>query len=71
MIIGTDYGRYEYQPYRSEYGIGEETCWRWLRTGKCSYLPEERDGCFRPDELGLVDTFAVQILHKQQIVSVV
>ncbi|HMW49755.1 MAG TPA: exodeoxyribonuclease III, partial [Cellvibrionaceae bacterium] len=38
-------------------GIGEENRKRWLKTGKCSFLPEERVWLNRLIEWGLVDTF--------------
>ncbi|MBO1110285.1 exodeoxyribonuclease III, partial [Plesiomonas shigelloides] len=38
-------------------GIGEENCKRWLRTGKCSFLPEERECMDTVLQWCLVDTF--------------
>lgn len=49
-------------------GIGEENRKRWLRTGKCSFLPEEREWMERLMSWGLLIPSAMRI-RKQQIVS--
>ncbi len=38
-------------------GIGEQNAKRWLRTGKCSFLPEEREWLSRVMSLGFHDTY--------------
>jgi len=44
-------------------GIGADNAKRWLKTGKCSFLPEERQWLNTLSNWGLVDTF--RHLHPQ------
>lgn len=51
-------------PLDKDIGIGEENRKRWLRTGKCCFLPEERSWLQRLENFGLIDTFEND--HKEQ-----
>jgi len=44
-------------PIDLDIGIGTDNAKRWLRTGKCSFLPEEREWMSRLKRWGLEDTF--------------
>ncbi len=50
-------GDYNIAPLDLDIGIGEDNAKRWLRTGKTSFLPEEREWFERLVALGLHDGF--------------
>lgn len=50
-------------------GIGEHNAKRWLRTGKCSFLPEERDWFNTMLSWGLEDTYRSVHPEKDDIFS--
>lgn len=44
-------------PLDSDIGIGDDNAKRWLKTGKCSFLPEEREWLQKLYDWGLYDTY--------------
>ena len=50
-------GDFNIGPEAEDVGIGEQNEKRWLRTGKCCFLPEEREWFSRLQYLGLHDTY--------------
>ncbi|MAL99351.1 MAG: exodeoxyribonuclease III [Alteromonadaceae bacterium] len=44
-------------PTDQDIGIGEDNAKRWLRTGKCSFLPEEREWLRHVTDQGLMDVY--------------
>ena len=44
-------------PLDADIGIGTDNAKRWLKTGKCSFLPEEREWLKQLSDWGLVDTY--------------
>ncbi|GGJ86030.1 exodeoxyribonuclease III [Pseudomonas matsuisoli] len=50
-------GDFNISPQDCDIGIGEENRKRWLRTGKCSFLPEEREWLEKVKAWGLTDSF--------------
>jgi len=44
-------------PLDADIGIGEDNRKRWLRSGKCSFLPEEREWLQQLFDWGLTDTW--------------
>jgi len=47
-------------PLDQDIGIGPESAKRWLRDGKCSFLPEEREWLASLLDWGLCDTFRLR-----------
>ena len=56
-------------PEDIDIGIGEDNKKRWLRTGKASFLPEEREWLQKIMDWGLVDTYAVDTDESDRLYS--
>lgn len=56
-------GDFNIAPEDIDIGIGADNAKRWLRTGKCSFLPEEREWYRTLLDWGLTDSF--RILHPE------
>ncbi len=50
-------GDFNVAPVEADIGIGPDNAKRWLRTGKSSFLPEEREWLQRLADWGLTDTY--------------
>lgn len=50
-------------PEEKDVGIGQDNAVRWLRSGKCSFLPEERQWLQRLVDAGLQDSYRLH--HKE------
>jgi exodeoxyribonuclease-3 len=56
-------------PRDIDIGIGEDNRKRWLRTGKCCFLPEEREWYAALTGWGLEDTFRKRHGDREEIYS--
>jgi len=56
-------------PLDIDIGIGDDNAKRWLKGGKCSFLPEERDWLQQLMDWGLVDTYRQQHPHDDNCFS--
>lgn len=53
-------GDFNISPTDKDIGIGDKNAKRWLQTGKCSFLPEEREWYDKLLAWGLQDSFRLQ-----------
>ncbi|AZS49966.1 exodeoxyribonuclease III [Entomomonas moraniae] len=56
-------GDFNISPQDCDIGIGEQNAKRWLKTGKCSFQPEEREWLDKLKNLGFIDSF--RMLHPE------
>ena len=56
-------------PEDADIGIGEDNRKRWLRTGKTSFLPEEREWLAAVMEWGLTDVYPRQVGQSERLYS--
>ena len=62
-------GDYNIAPLDLDIGIGADNAQRWLRTGKTSFLPEEREWFARLTALGLHDGFRLRHADEDAVFS--
>lgn len=62
-------GDFNISPSDLDIGIGENNAKRWLRTGKCSFLPEEREWYQTLQNWGVADTFRHQHPETEDLFS--
>lgn len=53
-------GDFNVAPLDLDIGIGADNAKRWLKTGKCSFLPEEREWLEALQNWGLIDSYRQQ-----------
>lgn len=64
-----DHRRYEYCTYRQGYRYRPDNMKRWLRTGKCSFLPEEREWLQTLMSWGLHDSWREKYPEEENLFS--
>lgn len=62
-------GDFNISPQDCDIGIGEHNAKRWLKTGKCSFLPEEREWLENLKHWGLIDSFRQLHPHTDDLFS--
>jgi len=62
-------GDFNIAPVDEDLGIGADNVKRWLRDGKTSFLPEEREWLKAISDWGLIDTFRAKHPHTDDLFS--